>query len=226
MSTSIRGGVDRFLEQQKSAPTPQRGRLIFALDATASREHCWDTAQQLQAEMFREVAAIGRLDVQLVYFRGPSGQPGSECRASPWVEDPSRLAKLMSSIDCRAGYTQIARVLTHACYEAGRQKINALVYVGDACEDERDELVQAAHNLAALQVPVFIFQEGREPLVQRRFQEIASITNGACFSFDVGAVQPLAQLLRAIATFAVGGLTALQASSNPGATKLLGSLRC
>ena len=31
---------------------PVRSRLIFALDATASRQPTWDTAAQLQAEMF------------------------------------------------------------------------------------------------------------------------------------------------------------------------------
>ena len=46
-----------------------RGRLIFALDATASREAIWDIAAQLQARMFEEAAKIGGLDVELIYFR-------------------------------------------------------------------------------------------------------------------------------------------------------------
>src|SRR6516165_9316393 len=62
------------------------GRLIFALDATASRQPTWDTACQLQAEMFREVSGIGPLDVQLVYYRGPVGLPEGECRASRWYD--------------------------------------------------------------------------------------------------------------------------------------------
>jgi hypothetical protein len=44
-----------------------RGRLIFTLDATASRESTWDMAAQLQASMFEEAAKAGGLDVQLVY---------------------------------------------------------------------------------------------------------------------------------------------------------------
>jgi hypothetical protein len=43
-----------------------RGRLIFALDATASREPTWDMAAQLQASMFEQAAMIGGLDVQLL----------------------------------------------------------------------------------------------------------------------------------------------------------------
>ena len=53
----------------------QRGRLIFALDATMSRQPTWDTACRLQADMFREAAAIGGLDVQLLYFRGLARMP-------------------------------------------------------------------------------------------------------------------------------------------------------
>ena len=55
-----------------SATTPNRtgGRLIFALDATASRQPTWDQACQLQGEMFVETAAIGGLNIQLVWYRG------------------------------------------------------------------------------------------------------------------------------------------------------------
>ena len=76
------------LEEFFARVNPVRGRLIFALDATASRQPTWDTAAQLQAEMFETVAAIGGLDVQLVYFRG-----FKECVASRWLSDPKALAQ-------------------------------------------------------------------------------------------------------------------------------------
>ncbi len=83
-TASNRAEIDAFLTRVKSlgpATGPgQRGRLIFALDATMSRQPMWDTACQLQADMFREAASIGGLDVQLVYYRGLG-----ECRASRWV---------------------------------------------------------------------------------------------------------------------------------------------
>ncbi len=44
------------------------GKLVFAMDATMSRQPSWDAALQTQAEMFREAGRIGGLDVQLVYF--------------------------------------------------------------------------------------------------------------------------------------------------------------
>src|SRR5262245_28439556 len=113
MPTLIGSDVERFLAE-KTQETARRGRLIFALDATASRQETWDTACQLQADMFREVAGLGSLDVQLVYYRGPEGHRTGECRASRWYDNPGYLTKAMSAIVCRPGYTQIAKVLAHA----------------------------------------------------------------------------------------------------------------
>src|SRR5436853_4749476 len=103
-----------------------RGRLVFALDATMSRQPTWDMACALQADMFREAAAIGSLDIRLVYYRGLN-----ECRASPWVSDTTRLARLMSGIACRGGNTQIGRVLSDARNEAVASGVRAMVFVGD-----------------------------------------------------------------------------------------------
>lgn len=187
------------------AGTGERGRLIFALDATMSRQPTWDAACQLQAEMFKETAAIGGLDVQLVYFRG-----FGECRASKWVGDPSDLANLMTRIDCRGGHTQICKVLKHARKEAAKKKVHALVYVGDCMEENIDDLAALAGELGLLHVPVFLFQEGREPIAQRAFKEIARLTRGAWCPFDLGAAHQLRELLSAVAMYAAGGRAALE----------------
>src|SRR5260221_10872183 len=102
-------------------PAANGGRLIFALDATASRQPTWDTACQLQAEMFREVASIVGLSVQLVYYRGLS-----ECRSSRWVSQPEHLAGLMERIECCMGHTQLGKVLAHAKRETTLLKVAAL----------------------------------------------------------------------------------------------------
>jgi hypothetical protein len=96
MSDSASSRVDGFLANIASQPQ-HRGNLIFALDATASRERTWDAACQLQAQMFREVATIGTLSMQLVYYRGVCGM-GGECKASRWADEPMELAALMSKI--------------------------------------------------------------------------------------------------------------------------------
>jgi hypothetical protein len=108
--------VAEFVSRMKAlgpAAGPGRGRLIFAMDATMSRAPTWDMALQLQADMFRAVKEVGGLDVQLVYFRGMG-----ECRASKWVSDPAALARLMTSVSCNGGLTQIGKVLSHALDES------------------------------------------------------------------------------------------------------------
>jgi hypothetical protein len=183
-----------------------RGRLIFAMDATMSRQPTWDMALALQADMFQAVAAVGGLDVQLMYFRG-----NGECRASKWVSDPGALARLMTQVACAGGFTQIRRVLSHAREEAGKKPVNALVYVGDCMEEDVDELCGRAGELALLGVPVFLFQEGADGKAERAFREIARLTKGAYCRFDAGSAAQLKALLAAVAVYAAGGRKALAA---------------
>ena len=224
---STRSEIDAFLAQVKSlAPSTQsgqRGRLIFALDATMSRQPTWDTACRLQADMFREAAAIGGLDVQLVYYRGLS-----ECRASRWVSQAERLGALMERIDCRGGHTQIGKIVAHARRETQAIKVQALVFVGDAMEEKLDDLCHAAGELGLLGVPAFMFQEGDDPIAEQAFREIARLTRGAYCRFDPGAAHQLAELLRAAAAYAAGGMRALadlSARREAGAMRLLEQLR-
>ena len=217
--------VDAFLTRVKSM-TPAvsgRGRLIFAMDATMSRQPTWDLALKLQADMFRAVKEVGGLDVQLVYFRGLS-----ETRASPWVGDPEALARLMARVACEGGFTQMRKVLTHARRESKKAKVNAVVYVGDCIEEDIDELCGRAGELALLGVPMFLFQEGREPRAERAFKEIAKLTRGAYCHFDAGSARQLRELLAAVAVYATGGRKALQdygaATKSGAAVRLLEQL--
>ena len=202
-----RAEIDAFLAKVRSferAAPSGRGRLIFALDATMSRQPTWDTACRLQADMFLEAQAIGGLDVQLVYFRGVA-----ECRASRWVSEPKALASLMEKIDCRGGHTQLGRVLVHAREETGKAKVQALVYVGDAMEEGIDDLCATAGELGLRGVPAFMFQEGHDAAAERAFREIARLSRGAYCRFDAGAAHELRELLRAVAAYAAGGMKAL-----------------
>ena len=216
--------IDAFLAKMQgltAKTTAIDGRLIFALDATASRQPTWDTACRLQAEMFQETA--GKLNVQLVCYRGLS-----ECRASRWVAQPEHLAKLMERLMCRAGETQIGKVLAHARRETELLQVQALIFVGDAMEENSDTLVAAAATLGRLGrlgVPAFMFQEGHGRAVEQVFRDIARPTRGAYCRFDLGAARQLAELLRAVAIFATGGMRALTARNDVGAVKLLSQLR-
>jgi hypothetical protein len=223
-----RSGADdiaAFVAAAKKVPAPAssgRGRLIFALDATMSRQPTWDLAQTLQAKMFQVAAGLGGLDVQLVYFRGLD-----ECRASNFVSGGQGLAELMSRIDVRGGSTQIRKVLAHARDEAKRAKVGALVFVGDAMEENPDKLAVLAGELALLGIKAFMFQEGHDPAAWRTFSEIARLTGGAYSAFDAGASARLAALLRAAAAYAAGGQAALarEAGTDPEARLLLSQMQ-
>ena len=214
--------IDAFLRQAKAVAATRAagGRLILALDATMSRQPTWDMACALQAEMFDAVGKAGSLGVQLVYFRGLG-----ECRASKFVSDTAELKRLMTDISCRGGHTQIGKVLGHALKETAAGKVDALVFIGDAMEEQLDDLAAKAGNLGLRGVPVFVFQEGRDPIAERAFKEIARLSKGAWFRFDRNSAATLAKLLSAVAVFATGGLKALEARGRPEDRLMIESMR-
>ncbi len=204
--------VEAFL--RKVAVTPvtkpdgQRGRMIFAMDATASREPTWDRACHIQSQMFTETATLGGLDIQMVYYRG-----FRECRASPWLSASDALLRYMSKVYCVGGQTQIGKILRHAIGETKRKKVDALVFVGDCIEEDPDKVCHIAGELGLLGVPCFIFHEGGEMTAMRTFKHIASLTNGAYCSFDSSSAKTLRDLLSAVAVYAAGGRKALESFS-------------
>lgn len=200
--------IAAFLEKVAATParasSGERGRLIFAMDATASREPTWDQACHIQAEMFTETAALGGLEVQLVYYRG-----FRECRASRWAGDANALLRLMTGVTCLGGRTQIERVLDHAIKETKKQAVNAVIFVGDAIEEDIDRVCDKAGALGLLSVPVFVFHEGGDPVVRGAFQQIARLSGGAYCAFDAGSARQLRDLLSAVAVYAAGGRRAM-----------------
>ncbi|MBP2311249.1 VWA domain-containing protein [Azospirillum soli] len=205
---SSQADVDAFLRQVAAIPrtaTGKRGRLMFAMDATASREPTWDRACQIQGEMFQATSTLGGLDIQLVYYRG-----FRECQASPWVGNSQDLLRRMTAVSCMAGQTQIARVLGHCIKQTKTQKVNALVFVGDCMEEDIDQLAHQAGQLGLLGVPVFMFHERGDPIAKRAFQTIARLSGGAYCPFDGSSAQQLKDLLSAVAVYAAGGRAALE----------------
>jgi hypothetical protein len=200
--------VADFLSKVAATPsvkTGARGRLIFAMDATASREPTWDRACHLQGEMFMETAALGGLDVQLVFYRG-----FGECKASPWVSSSADLVRRMTAVTCLAGHTQIRKVLRHAIKETEKRRVNALVFVGDCFEEDPDQVGHLAGQLGMLGVRAFVFHEGRDTRAERVFRQIAELTGGAYCHFDSSSASQLRALLAAVAVYAAGGRPALE----------------
>lgn len=206
---SRRDEVDNFLKKVAAAPpvkySGQRSRLIFALDATASREPVWDRASHIQSEMFVAADALGGIDIQLVYYGGYL-----MFSASPWLADSSALLRTMSSIRCAAGQTQINRVLKHAVAESARSRVSALVFVGDCMEEDPAALNKLAGQLGILKVPAFMFQDGADPVATASYRDIARLSGGAFSRFDANSPHQLKDLLRAVAVYAAGGQAALR----------------
>jgi len=182
-----------------------KGRLIFAMDATASREHCWDMASQNHAAMFVEAYKVSTLNVQLCYYRGMG-----DFTALPWTRCADDIKQALLSVRCLAGQTQIAKVLTHALRETRTSKVNALVFVGDCVEENPDSLGALAGQLGLLNLPLFVFQEGKNSKVGSIFSQLATLSGGAHCQFDQGSAKQLGQLLAAVAVYAAGGKPALE----------------
>jgi hypothetical protein len=219
-SSKPQSSVEAFIEKLKKQQAAVRGRLIFALDATASRQPAWDAASKLTADMFQEVGTIGGLEMQLVYYRGQS-----ECQASRWFANSTDLTNAMARIICAAGLTQIGKILSHSQKETKKLKVSALVFVGDAMEENPDTVIHEARELGRLHLPVFMFQEGNDPQVEQTFREIAQSTKGAYCRFDAGSAHELGKLLRAVAAYAAGGAKALEGRKDEASVKLLTQIR-
>jgi hypothetical protein len=212
--------IASFLKAVGDAGLAQSGRLIFALDATNSRQPTWDRAMTIQSSMFDAVAKAGGLSVQLVYFRG-----FDECRASKWVINAAALRDLMLGIKCRGGHTQIAKILNHAYRETTKEKVSALVFISDAIEESVDSLCQKAGELGLKGVRCFFFQEGHDVTAENGFREMARLTGGAYFRLGPDSAKELAELLSAVAIYAQGGLKALSSSDRNQARLLLQQMR-
>jgi hypothetical protein len=213
--------IDDFLSKMASVPVlrpaNKKGRLIFALDATASREPTWDQACRIQGDMFTETEALGGLEVQMAWYRG-----FTNFRSTPWLSNSRDLVRYMADVRCMGGQTQIENVLDHTLSESARERINALVFVGDCVEEDVDRLCTLAGKMGLHGIPAFIFQEGNEPFATKAFRQIAELTGGAHCRFDLSSARQLQELLAAVAVYAAGGRHALESfSANRGGAALM-----
>lgn len=221
--------IDRFIEQVRTLPRQsgesggKKGRLIFALDATGSREPTWDQACHLQSELFMATRGLGGLAIQLCYYRG-----FGEFRATKFVNDTSQLLNLMNGVSCLGGRTQIGRILAHAVKETRAEAVRAVVFIGDCCEEPVDGLCHTAGELGMLKTPVFMFHEGADAHARAVFQQVSKLSGGAYAAFDRNSPQVLRDLMAAVAVYASGGAKALQdfsSRSSPEVKRLTQQIR-
>ncbi|MFK7829242.1 MAG: hypothetical protein AB8B57_05625 [Congregibacter sp.] len=213
--------MSAFLQHAKNLQRFKSGqaRLMFAIDATASRQPTWDLACSVQADMFAAAADVGSLSIQLAFYRGIN-----ELRIGEWQSDTQALARRMSRVHCEAGRTQIARLLRTALKRQGNAGARALVFIGDAVEESPAALQELAGKCRIHSLPLFLFQEGNDPRAADCFKTMARISGGAYERFDHDSAQRLSELLGAVARYAAGGRAALESSQTAGAQRLLKQL--
>ena len=214
---SDKQSIDRFINEVRTLPKQgsEQGRLIFALDATASREATWDEACHLQSELFIATRDLGGLCIQLCYYRG-----FGEFKATGFVTETGQLLNLMNGVSCLGGRTQISRVLAHALKETRAKAVSAVVFIGDCCEEPVDELCHTAGELGMLRTPVFMFHEGADAHARAVFQQVSKLSGGAYAPFDRNSPQVLKDLMAAVAVYASGGAKALQDFSSRGSPEV------
>lgn len=215
------GELQSFLARAKNLQRfgASRPRLLFAIDATASRQPTWDLACELQAAMFEAGAKVGDLSIQLAYYRGLG-----ELHLSDWQSDARALAQQMSEVHCAAGRTQIARLLRAVLGQQSSASARALVFIGDAVEENADVLKELAGQCRLHTLPLFIFQEGDDPGTAACFKAMARISGGAWESFDQASARRLGELLGAVARYAAGGRAALEHHGSQADRQLLTQL--
>jgi hypothetical protein len=215
--------VAAFLERVASLPAVrpggEPGRLIFGIDATASRQPTWDRACHVQAEMFLATRELGGLAVSLAYYRG-----FREMAATPFLTDARELARRMSTVTCLGGQTQLRRLFEHALAQTRAKRVHAMVFVGDAIEEDVDPVCHLAGELGLRGTPLFVFHEGGSPVAANAFRQVARVSGGAYVPFDAASPQALAALLRAVAVYAAGGRAALARLPGPAASRIAGQL--
>jgi hypothetical protein len=187
-------------------PALLRARVIFAVDATASREASWNVARELQAKMFIEAGSDGLLQLQLVYFQA------NTCRASKWAAQGEELARWMGAIQCETGLTQIEKVLQHALREHERAPVQGVTFIGDSMEENIDVLGALADQLGAAGVPLHMCQEGDDISARKAFRLLALKTGGTYSVFNPAVPQTIERLsaqLNKIARGAVASVAAI-----------------
>jgi hypothetical protein len=185
-------------------------RLIFSVDATASREHAWSIAKGVQSRMFIEAAnRNASLNLQLVYYGG------TRCRKTKWKSSGEELARLMATVECEAGITQIEKVLQHALREHEQAPIQAITHIGDAMEESLDLLAGLADKLGAAGVPLHLFLEGNDTIARNAFRLMALRSGGTFSQFNATKPESIQRLSAQLNKIALTAASTLAIGTNP-----------
>jgi hypothetical protein len=178
-----------------------RSRLVFAVDATASRSAAWGAAKKLQDKLF--AAVPGELDVALAVHGGNKLHT-----FTPFTANAMELRKLAATVRCRAGHTRLLDILARSLNTGA----SVMVYIGDVFEESERKALHLASLLKRNKTRVIVLHDrtGQDFDGGEVFRAIAEITGGAVLPFDHSSLERLGELLEAVAVLAVGGITLVE----------------
>jgi hypothetical protein len=214
--TPLAGLLASEPEIEAGESAPARPRLVFAFDATGSREPAWDTARQVTDALVR--ALPGELDVALAVHGGSRLHTFTEFTANPRT-----LRDRAGGITCIPGFTRMLPILSGSLKRAG---VRVVIYIGDVFEESLAQGRKLADAMAARGIKLVVLHDTSDPSARHHaeiFNDLTRRTGGCVLPFDANAPNKLRELLAALAVFAVGGTALLRQkrSELPGALVLL-----
>jgi len=200
----------------RAAPlTERRPRLVFGVDATASREPTWASAKSITDRMFEAIP--GALDVALAVHGAGQVHTFTEFSA-----DVDQFRRQASAVRCQAGNTQLCELMQRTLDAGG---VRVMSYVGDAFEESRAEAYALADRFRLRGIKAVLLADAADEATLEVFREIADRTGGAVLDFRATELGLMGDLLAAVATLAIGGRKLLSTKTTPGARLLLGSMK-
>jgi hypothetical protein len=195
---------------------PSRPRLVFAVDATASREPAWAAARQVTDALVK--ALPGELDVALAVHGGSRVHT-----FTAFTSDARTLRDLAAGVDCHAGMTRLLPILAASLK---RQAVRVVIYIGDVFEESLPQGRQLADQMGAQGIKLIVLHDTADRSARRDaevFWDLAKRTGGCVLPFDATASGRLRDILSAVAVYAVGGEKLLRERRQtlPGAVALL-----
>ena len=195
----------------------EKTKLLFSLDATASREDAWNIAKEITGQMYENIPE--NLSIGLAYHSA-----GKLQEITAFSDKDLIFKQKLNALRCQAGGTALLEILETAIEI---KNLKAIVYIGDCFEENPELAIKIATKLKLRNTRLFIFHDKSsaddydQTDANEIFPKIAKITGGAVLPFDTNSPQVIAQLLQAITVLAAKGIKALKASKNPQAQKLL-----
>lgn len=193
----------------------RRPRLVFAVDATASRSATWASAQTITDRMFDAIP--GALDVALEVHGG-----GNVHTFTGFSADLHEFRKRASRVRCTSGHTRLVDLMQRTLDAGG---VRVMSYIGDAFEESADEAFELADRFKHFGIKAVILADQADVSTMLIFEEIARRTGGAVLDFRSGDLDLMGEVLAGVAALAVGGRGMLESNSSKGSQLLLGCLK-